>query len=94
MSFTVAIVEVKIRLYGSLVRIGEDATRSITISEPMKLSSIISLIGVPARSVRLAMVNHRAVTSDAIINPGDRVALFPAEYPFFADWKDYWPDRE
>jgi hypothetical protein len=94
MSFTVEIAEVTIRLYGSLVRKGEDTTRSIETSEPMSLPSIISHLGVPVRSVRLAMVNHRAVSSGVIVYPGDRVALFPAEYPFFADWKDYWPEPE
>ena len=94
MSFTVEIAEVTIRLYGSLVCKGEDAIRSIETSEPMSLSSIISHLGVPVRSVRLAMVNHKAVPYSVIVCPGDRVALFPAEYPFFADWKDYWPERE
>jgi hypothetical protein len=29
--------------------------------------------------VQLAMVNHRAVPKDSVINPGDRISLFPRE---------------
>ena len=35
------------------------------------------------------MVNNKAVKVDALINPGDRIAFFPKEYPLFADWKDF-----
>jgi len=39
--------------------------------------------------VQLVMVNHKAVHTNSTINPGDRIALFPREYPVFADWKDF-----
>jgi hypothetical protein len=38
--------------------------------------------------VQLAMVNHKAVSKASSVQPGDRLSLFPREYPIFADWKD------
>jgi hypothetical protein len=35
------------------------------------------------------MVNHKAVSPDHLIHPGDRIALFPKEYAIFADWKNF-----
>jgi hypothetical protein len=40
-------------------------------------------------SVNLVMVNHRSVLKDSVVWPGDRVAVFPKEYPIFADWADH-----
>jgi hypothetical protein len=37
----------------------------------------------------MALVNHRAVPKTTLIRPGDRLSLFPREYPIFADWKDF-----
>jgi hypothetical protein len=39
--------------------------------------------------VQMAMRNHRAVSKDADVNPGDRLALFPVEYPVYPDWNDF-----
>jgi len=60
----------------------------LNLEAPSPLSEVLSLLPIPSDEVQLAMVNHRAVYRDHIIYPGDRVALFPKEYPFFADWKD------
>jgi len=38
--------------------------------------------------IQLAMVNYKAVPKDTVIQPSDRLSLFPKEYPFFHDWKD------
>jgi hypothetical protein len=35
------------------------------------------------------MVNHRAANLDTVVGAGDRVALFPREYPIFVDWHTY-----
>jgi molybdopterin converting factor small subunit len=53
------------------------------------LVDILKKLKIPFDLVQLVMVNHKAVQMDSTINPGDRIALFPKEYPVFADWKDF-----
>jgi len=86
-------VGVGLRLYGSLRSSGPHGTQTVEVTGPMTLSAFINRIGLDRASVRVAMINHRAVLFDAPVAPGDSVALFPSEYPFFADWKDFWPSQ-
>jgi len=46
-------------------------------------------LGIPADRIQLVMVNHRAADKQTTLQPGDRVALFPKEYPIFVDWNSY-----
>lgn len=80
----------ELKLYGSL--------RDLSIKLPdlerqanLPLWKLLQLLELPAGSVSISMVNHRAVTLESIVQPTDRVALFPKEYPFFADWNDFRP---
>ncbi len=57
-------------------------------NEPIPLVDVLSRFDIPLDLVQLAMVNYRAVPKNSIINPGDRLSLFPREYIVFADWKD------
>lgn len=59
------------------------------IDSPLPLFSVIEQVGIPPDRVQLAMVNNHPVSQRAVVSPGDRVALFPREYPIFADWKDH-----
>jgi molybdopterin converting factor small subunit len=61
----------------------------LDLKAPSPLCEVLNLLPIPSDKVQLAMVNHRAVYRDHMIRPGDRVALFPKEYAFFADWKDF-----
>lgn len=61
----------------------------VPLSAPAPLKEILDDLKVPQGLVQLVMVNHRAVPLDTLIHPNDRVALFPREYPFFLDWKDF-----
>ena len=77
----------ELKLYGSL--------RDVSVKPPdlerrgsVPLRELLQLLELPGGSVRIAMVNHRAVTLDSMVGATDRVALFPREYPFFADWND------
>lgn len=82
---------VQVVLFGSLRR-GRPAAEApipFELSAPAPLAEVLSRIGIPAEQVQIAMVNHRAVDRCALIRPRDRLALFPPEYPFFADWKDW-----
>ena len=58
------------------------------LESPTPLLEILKSLQIQPKRVQLVMVNHRAVPSDHVIQPGDRVALFPREYAIFADWKD------
>jgi len=58
------------------------------LGEPISLSGLLDRLQIQPGLVKLIMVNHRAVPSDHLILPGDRVALFPREYAIFADWRD------
>ena len=80
-----------LHLFGSLRKTRGNKTTSaidITLNSPTPLLQIIRDSDIPEKRVQLTMVNHRAVTKDVIVNPGDRLALFPKEYPIFADWKN------
>jgi len=50
------------------------------------LVQLLEELDIEPDLVQLAMVKHRAVPKSAIVRPGDRIALFPKEYPIFADW--------
>jgi hypothetical protein len=66
---------------------------SFDLNGPTSLTRLLERFEIPMDKVQLIMVNHRAVPKGTTIQPGDRLALFPREYPFFADWKDYrWND--
>ncbi len=81
---------ITLQLYGSLKDIAhlkaQAALSSVEISGPIGLGSLLTKLNIPEDLVQVVMQNHRAVPLNTIINPGDRVALFPKEYPFFPDW--------
>ena len=78
-------------LYGSLKRdmtdVDDDSIR-LELEDPTPLIEVLQIHKIPVNTVQLAMVNHRAVSKDSVIHPGDRLSLFPREYMVFADWKD------
>jgi rubredoxin/molybdopterin converting factor small subunit len=47
----------------------------------------IQSLGIPKERVKLILVNHAGALSDQPLKNGDRVSLFPTEYPVFADWE-------
>ena len=84
--------DIQIHLYGSLRNIGEkhdEVTIKTGLESKSPLVDILNQVEIPLDRVQLVMVNHKAVYMDSTICPGDRIALFPKEYPIFADWKDY-----
>ena len=82
-----------VRVYGSLKKKDLDLSQ-VGKGLPQQLGEFIDGIGLPRSSVKLAMINHCPVRADATVKPDDHVALFPQEYPFFADWKDFWRQTE
>ena len=81
----------QLHLFGSLQKELEDHTEMpiwFDLDSPTALVDVLSRFKVPLDKVQLAMVNHRAVPKDSMIQPGDRLSLFPREYMVFADWRD------
>jgi hypothetical protein len=82
---------VKVHLFGSLRSFLPGGADSISVecTEPMRLEEIFQRLGIGSSSVQLAMANHRALSFQGTVRPGDRLALFPREYAVFVDWKDF-----
>lgn len=85
--------EIEIILYGSLRDTRpasiSPADRRIPLTEATPLADVIHLLDIARDNIQLAMLNHRAVSIEAVVRPGDRLALFPKEYPIFLDWNDF-----
>jgi len=83
---------IQVHWFGSLVAALPEAKKppvSLSLSKPTPLPQVLERLDIPKDLVQLIMVNHRAVSRETLIHPDDRVALFPREYPFFVDWKDF-----
>ena len=79
-------------LFGSLSRVHRgkrDEPLELDLQVPTPIPDVLDRLKIPAPDVNLAMVNHRSVPQDSVIHPGDRLSLFPREYPIFADWLDH-----
>lgn len=79
----------EVMFFGSLARKGGGSgnqSRTFAFQQPTPLIHLLEEMDLKPREVQMAMVNHRAVTPDYLVQPGDRIALFPKEYPLFADW--------
>ena len=59
------------------------------IGHRQPLCQFLETIGIPSNRIQLAMINHRAAGLDTVVGAGDRVALFPKEYPIFVDWHTF-----
>ena len=84
--------DIQIHLYGSLRKMGKKNDGFViqtVLESEASLVDILNKLKIPFNMVQLVMVNHKAVQMDSTIYPGDRIALFPREYPIFADWKDF-----
>jgi sulfur carrier protein ThiS len=82
----------EVYLFGSLRRgPGESIASPVldNLDEPISLGELIHRLHIQPDQVQLVMVNHRAISPDHVIQPGDRVSIFPREYAIFADWKNF-----
>jgi len=77
-----------LRTYGSL-KDSFDGD-SLDIQSPISVRDFVQKINISKSAVKMVMINHRPAGPESLILPTDSVALFPREYPFFADWKDFW----
>lgn len=82
----------QICLFGSLKKkLGDlyDSPIQWDLKSPTSVADILISLKIPPDIVQLAMLNYRSVPKDSMIHPGDRLSLFPTEYPIFVDWKDH-----
>ena len=78
-------------LFGSLRKRLENKkvpSIQLDLNTPTPLTEVLEALEIPSDAVQLSMVNYRAVPRDTTIYPGDRLSLFPKEYPVFVDWND------
>ncbi len=83
--------DIQINLFGSLREMMKDRSGPpirLNLEKPAQLAEVLKRLEIPSDRVQLAMVNYRAVPRGSMIKPGDRLSLFPREYPVFADWND------
>ncbi len=81
----------EIHVFGSLRKSLEDRNNNplrIDLQSSTPIIEILKNAKIRPQEVQLTMVNYRATSKDAAVQPGDRLSLFPKEYPIFADWKD------
>ena len=74
--------------FGSLSKERGNHHCALDLPGPTPFREVLEQVQISPARVQLIMVNYRAVSSDHVIHPGDRVALFPREYAIFADWKN------
>jgi molybdopterin converting factor small subunit len=83
---------IDVRAFGSLqqaIKYEEVQLQGLNLDIELQVLELLKKLGISKEQVQLIMINHKAVTVNAVVRPGDRVALFPQEYPVFADWKDF-----
>ena len=79
-------------LFGSLQKWAKDfydLPIQLEHQTPTTVWEILEDLKIPPDMIQLPMLNHRAISKHSKIHPGDRLSLFPKEYPIFADWKNF-----
>jgi len=84
---------VQVILYGSLrdnrMNSLNPSNIMLAVTEATPLKNVIRQLDIPYDKVQMPVLNHRAVSKDTVVNPGDRLAWFSVEYPVYPDWNDY-----
>ena len=83
-------VTVHVKLMGSLLPYGspeQPGLIEITLKNGSAVRKAIQSLKIPAEKVKLVLVNHTAAHWDQPLKEGDKVSLFPIEYPVFAGWE-------
>lgn len=47
------------------------------------MKNVIHVLDIKREKIQLVMRNHHVASKDAATTPGDRVAMFPIEYPIY-----------
>ncbi len=82
-------ITVYLKRMGSLLSYGPPGRPElieIFLKDGSTVEEAIQASGIPTERVKLILVNYRGAPLDQPLKNGDRVSLFPAEYPVFVDW--------
>ena len=66
---------------------GQPELVEIFLKNGSTVQEAIQVLGIPIERIKLILVNHRGALLNQPLKNGDRVSLFPAEYPVFVDWE-------
>jgi len=83
-------VTVYLKLMGSLLKYAPQSQSELiqtSLKDRSTVREAIQSLGIPKERVKLIFVNHMGAFLSHPLKDGDRVSLFPAEYPVFADWE-------
>ena len=64
---------------------GKSELIEISLRDESTVLEIIQALGIPTERVKLILVNHTGALLDQLLKKGDRISIFPTEYPVFAD---------
>jgi rubredoxin/putative ubiquitin-RnfH superfamily antitoxin RatB of RatAB toxin-antitoxin module len=84
------LITVYVKLMGSLLSYcspTQPELIEIFIENGSTVQEAIQALGIPTEWVKLILVNHAGAFLNQPLKNGDRVSLFPAEYPVFVDWE-------
>ncbi len=82
-------ITVYVKRMGSLLSYGspgEPELIEIFVKSGSTVQEVIQALGIPTERVKLVLVNHTGALLNQPLKNGDRVSIFPTEYPVFADW--------
>jgi molybdopterin converting factor small subunit len=65
---------------------GGECTITLPVSGPAHVSDVMTALGLREGDVNLIYRNHVAVTSQALVSDGDRVAFFPPTFIHFSQF--------
>lgn len=66
---------------------GQPELIEIFLKNGSTVQEAIQVLGIPIERIKLILVNHTGALLNQPLKNGDRVSLFPVEYPVFADWE-------
>lgn len=79
----------RIRFYGDLADLAWNTDRAgeaeVLVARPRSVKDAVEACGIPHTEVDLLLVNGASVDFDALVGPGDRVAVYPAFCTFDVD---------
>jgi len=81
---------VYVKLMGSLIPFvphGQSGLIQTSLRDGSTVWGAIQELEIPAERVKLILVNHASAPLNQPLKDGDRVSIFPPEYPVFPDWK-------
>ena len=65
---------------------GGECTLTLPVSGTVHVSDVMTALGLREGDVNLIYRNHRAVTSQAVVSDGDRLAFFPPTFIHFSQF--------